>query len=96
MTEEAFGPVLPLLKFDDIEDVITRANATDYGLAGAVWSADVAAATAIAHRLDTGKVWINRNLQSMPFTPLAGGKQSGFGQENGLPGLLEFTRPKAA
>lgn len=95
VTEEAFGPVLPLLRFDDIEDVIARANATDYGLAGAVWSADVAAATAIAHRLDTGTVWINQNLQSTPFTPLAGAKQSGFGQENGLPGLLEFTRPKA-
>ena len=52
-------------------------------------------ATAIAHRLDTGTVWINQNLQSTPFTPLAGAKQSGFGQENGVPGLLEFTRPKS-
>lgn len=93
--EEAFGPVLPLLKFTDIDDVVARANASEYGLAGAVWSADVAAATAIAHRLDTGTVWINQNLQSTPFTPLAGAKQSGFGQENGVPGLLEFTRPKA-
>lgn len=95
VVEEAFGPVLPLLKFTDIDDVVARANDSDYGLAGAVWSADVAAATAIAHRLDTGTVWINQNLQSTPFTPLAGAKQSGFGQENGLPGLLEFTRPKA-
>lgn len=95
VVEEAFGPVLPLLKFDDVDDVIARANDSEYGLAGAVWSADVDAATAIAHRLDTGTVWINQNLQSTPFTPLAGAKQSGFGQENGLPGLLEFTRPKA-
>jgi acyl-CoA reductase-like NAD-dependent aldehyde dehydrogenase len=95
VTEEAFGPVLPLLKFSDIDDVVRRANDTEYGLAGAVWSADVERATAIAHRLDTGTVWINQNLQSTPFTPLAGAKQSGFGQENGLPGLLEFTRPKA-
>jgi acyl-CoA reductase-like NAD-dependent aldehyde dehydrogenase len=95
VVEEAFGPVLPLLKFTDIDDVIARANDSDYGLAGAVWSADVEAATAIAHRLDTGTVWINQNLQSTPFTPLAGAKQSGFGQENGVPGLLEFTRPKA-
>lgn len=95
VVEEAFGPVLPLLKFDDIDDVIARANDTEYGLAGAVWSGDVEAATAIAHRLDTGTVWINQNLQSTPFTPLAGAKQSGFGQENGVPGLLEFTRPKA-
>lgn len=95
VVEEAFGPVLPLLKFTDIDDVVARANDSDYGLAGAVWSADVATATAIAHRLDTGTVWINQNLQSTPFTPLAGAKQSGFGQENGVPGLLEFTRPKA-
>lgn len=95
VVEEAFGPVLPLLKFTDIDDVVARANDSDYGLAGAVWSADVEAATAIAHRLDTGTVWINQNLQSTPFTPLAGAKQSGFGQENGVPGLLEFTRPKA-
>lgn len=95
VVEEAFGPVLPLLKWDDLDDVVRRANDTEYGLAGAVWSADVEAATAVAHRLDTGTVWINQNLQSTPFTPLAGAKQSGFGQENGLPGLLEFTRPKS-
>jgi len=95
VVEEAFGPVLPLLKFHDVEEVIERANDTEYGLAGAVWSADVELATSIAHRLDTGTVWINQNLQSTPFTPLAGAKQSGFGQENGLAGLLEFTRSKS-
>ena len=94
VVEEAFGPILPLLKFEDLDDVIARANDTEYGLAGAVWSADIALAESIAHRLDTGTVWINQNLQSTPFTPLAGAKQSGFGQENGVPGLLEFTRPK--
>lgn len=95
VVEEAFGPVLPLLKFEEIDEVVARANDTEYGLAGAVWSGDIEQATAIAHRLDTGTVWINQNLQSTPFTPLAGAKQSGFGQENGVPGLLEFTRPKA-
>ena len=70
-------------------------NDTEYGLSGAVWSNDIVQATALAHRLDTGTVWINQNLQSTPFTPLAGAKQSGFGQENGLAGLLEFTRPKS-
>lgn len=95
VVEEAFGPVLPLLKFTEVDDVVARANDTEYGLAGAVWSNDVDQALAIAHRLDTGTVWINQNLQSTPFTPLGGAKQSGFGQENGLPGLLEFTRPKA-
>lgn len=95
VVEEAFGPVLPLLKFRDVDEVVERANRSEYGLAGAVWSADIEQAKAIAHRLDTGTVWINQNLQSTPFTPLAGHKQSGFGVENGLPGLLEFTVPKA-
>ena len=95
VVEEAFGPVLPLLKFTDVDEVVRRANDSEYGLSGAVWSKDIEQATAIAHRLDTGTVWINQNLQSTPFTPLAGAKQSGFGQENGVPGLLEFTRPKS-
>ncbi|NWK96256.1 aldehyde dehydrogenase [Sphingobium lactosutens] len=93
--EEAFGPVLPVLKWRDLDDVIARANASDYGLAGAVWSSDVDAALAVAERLDTGTVWINQNLQMTPFTPLAGAKSSGIGQENGMGGLLEYTRPKA-
>ena len=95
VAEEAFGPILPLLKFHDVNEVIERANDSEYGLAGAVWCADLDLAMAIAHRLDTGTVWINQNLQSTPFTPLAGAKQSGFGQENGVAGLLEFTRPKS-
>ena len=95
VVEEAFGPILPLLKFTNVDEVVRRANDSEYGLSGAVWSKDIRQATAIAHRLDTGTVWINQNLQSTPFTPLAGAKQSGFGQENGVPGLLEFTRPKS-
>ncbi|WP_312127345.1 aldehyde dehydrogenase family protein [Brevundimonas sp.] len=95
VVEEAFGPVLPLLKFSTIDEVVERANDTVYGLAGAVWSKDIEKAIEIAHRLETGTVWINQNLQSTPFTPLAGHKQSGFGVENGVAGLLEFTVPKA-
>lgn len=92
--EEAFGPILPMMRFSDLDDVITRANDSEYGLAGAVWSADIDNAVSIAKRLDTGTVWINENLNSTPFTPFAGAKQSGFGVENGLAGLLEFTQPR--
>ena len=91
--EEAFGPVLPLLRFDDIDEVINRANASDFGLAGAVWSRDVDKAVAIARRLETGTVWINQNLKMRPDTPFAGRKQSGFGVENGLEGMLEYCAP---
>lgn len=93
--EEAFGPILPLLKYSDLDEVIERANASKYGLAGAVWSKDVDKALAVAKRLETGTVWINQNLQNTPFTPFAGVKQSGVGVENGQQGLMEFTQPKA-
>ena len=93
--EEAFGPILPMMKFSDIQDVIARANDTEYGLAGAVWSADIDKAIEIANEMETGTVWINQNLQSTPLTPLAGHKQSGIGAENGIYGLREFTQPKS-
>ncbi len=93
--EEAFGPILPMLKFDDIDDVIERANDTDYGLAGAVWSKDTDKAVEIAHQLETGTVWINQNLNLRPDTTFGGHKQSGFGSENGMEGLLEFMAPQS-
>lgn len=93
--EEAFGPVLPMLKFKDIDDVVDRANASEYGLAGAIWSKDVKKATEIAHRMETGTVWINQNLNLRPDTPFGGHKQSGFGAENGMDGLLEYMAPQS-
>jgi acyl-CoA reductase-like NAD-dependent aldehyde dehydrogenase len=93
--EEAFGPILPMLKFADIDDVIDRANASDYGLAGAVWSKDTAKAVDIARRMETGTVWINQNLNLRPDTPFGGHKHSGAGVENGMEGLLEYMAPQA-
>lgn len=95
VVEEAFGPVLPVLKFSNLDDVIERANASEYGLAGAVWSKNVELAVEIAHRLDTGTVWINENMYLPAGTPFGGHKLSGFGIENGLSGLLEYTQPKS-
>lgn len=91
VVEEAFGPVLPLLKFDDVEDVIRRANDSEYGLAGSVWSADVAAARKIAERMETGTVWINEIHSFSPHIAFGGHKQSGIGIENALEGLSEYT-----
>ena len=95
VVEEAFGPILPLLRFKDVDDVIARANDSPYGLAGAVWSNDVDNAVSIAKRIDTGNVWINQNLQNAPHIPFTGHKQSGFGVENGVDGLKSFTQMKA-
>lgn len=92
--EEAFGPILPMLKFADIDEVIDRANASDYGLAGAVWSKDVAKGIEIARRMETGTIWVNQNLALRPDIPFAGHKQSGFGVENGMEGLLEYMVPQ--
>ncbi|AEG48154.1 Aldehyde Dehydrogenase [Sphingobium chlorophenolicum L-1] len=89
--EEAFGPVLPLLKFDDIEDVITRANDTEYGLAASVWSHDIQTARSIAERIEAGTVWINEIHSFSPHIAFGGHKQSGIGIENALDGLAEYT-----
>lgn len=94
VTEEAFGPILPLLRFSDIDEVVERANRSEYGLAGAVWSSNVDQARRIAERLETGSVWINENLYLPPFAPFGGHKQSGLGVENGQEGLLEYTSPQ--
>ncbi|WP_066555994.1 aldehyde dehydrogenase family protein [Croceicoccus bisphenolivorans] len=92
--EEAFGPVLPVLKFSDIDEVVARANACEYGLGGSVWSSDIDKAAQVAARLETGTVWINSAQGLTPFAAFAGHKQSGIGAENGLEGLLEFTVPQ--
>lgn len=89
--EEQFGPILPLLKVDSVEEAIARANASEYGLGGSVWSADTAAALAVGEQLQTGTVWINETQHLSPLVSFAGLKQSGVGVENGIDGLLEYT-----
>ena len=89
--EEQFGPVLPLLKFGNIDDVVARANDSEYGLAGSVWSADTEKAMAIARRLATGTVFINQAQYLSPLAPFGGHKLSGMGVEGGMEGLLEYT-----
>lgn len=91
VTEEAFGPVLPLLRYDDLDEVIRRANDTETGLGGSVWSSDVDKARAVGRRLETGTVWINEMFAFLPTSPFGGHKQSGVGVEHGREGLLEFT-----
>jgi acyl-CoA reductase-like NAD-dependent aldehyde dehydrogenase len=88
---ETFGPVLAILPFDDVEDAIARANDTEYGLGGSVWSPDIARATAIAERLEAGSTWVNQHPSMDPQVPFGGIKSSGLGVEGGLRGLEEFT-----
>ena len=95
VTEEAFGPLLPLLSFRDVDEVVRRANDSEYGLGASVWSADVDAARAIASRLECGTVWINHIHAMSPHVAFGGHKQSGMGVENSLQGLLEYTNTQS-
>lgn len=94
VAEEQFGPVMPLMKFSTEDEAIERANNSEYGLAGAVWTANPEKGVEIAEKLETGTVWVNEFLHLSPFAPFGGHKQSGFGAEYGLDGLKEFTYPQ--
>jgi acyl-CoA reductase-like NAD-dependent aldehyde dehydrogenase len=90
--EEQFGPVLPVLSYDDIDDVIARANESEFGLAGTVWGKDLEAATKVAERIDSGTVWVNQHMAIDPNIPFRGARQSGLGGELGEDGLHEYTQ----
>jgi acyl-CoA reductase-like NAD-dependent aldehyde dehydrogenase len=92
--DEQFGPVLPVMRYADIDDVVARANDTSFGLGNSVWSANPKRAGEVAERLDSGTVWINKHGDIGPDTPFAGAKMSGVGIEMGMHGLLEFTQAK--
>lgn len=91
VVEEAFGPVLPLLKFRDTGDVIRRANHSDYGLGASVWTRDIEKAKAVAQQLECGNVWINSVQWLSPHAAYGGHKQSGIGVEHAVEGLVEYT-----
>ena len=92
VAQEQFGPVLPVLRFDDPEDALKRANHSPWGLGGSVWAADRALARDIALRMDAGQVWINKHLDFGPNIPFGGAKQSGIGVVFAEEGLAEFTQ----
>jgi acyl-CoA reductase-like NAD-dependent aldehyde dehydrogenase len=92
--EEQFGPVLPVLRYSSVEDAIARANGTEYGLGGTVWSADSKRAFEVAQQMNSGTVWVNKHLELPPDIPFGGAKQSGFGTEMGQEGLEEFTQSR--
>jgi acyl-CoA reductase-like NAD-dependent aldehyde dehydrogenase len=92
--EEQFGPVLPVLRYSSLDDAIARANSTEYGLGATVWGADSERAFAVAQRIASGTVWVNKHLELSPDIPFGGAKQSGFGTEMGQEGLEEFTQSR--
>ena len=90
--EEQFGPVLPIIKYAELDDVVARANNTPYGLGASVWGSDPKRAYEVAKTLDSGTVWVNKHIDLAPNVPFGGSKQSGIGVEFAEEGLAEYTQ----
>ncbi len=93
--EEIFGPVLAVLTFKDVDELVEKANSTIYGLAAAVWTRDVAKAHKLAQRLQAGTVWINAYNMTSAESPFGGYKQSGYGRELGKYGIDLYSQVKS-
>jgi acyl-CoA reductase-like NAD-dependent aldehyde dehydrogenase len=94
VTEEQFGPVVPILKFRDVDDVVARANATRYGLAGSVWTTNLERGKAIAARLEVGTAWVNQHRATSAIVPFGGAKESGLGRQYSELGLKSYMEPE--
>ena len=92
--EEVFGPVLSVMPFEDEEEAIALANDTDYGLVGGLWTSDVARAHRVAARVEAGLVSVNTFRPVHYMLPYGGYKLSGFGRENGIDAIREYTETK--
>lgn len=89
--EEQFGPALPIMRYDALDDAVAQANDTMFGLCGSVWGSDLDHATAVAERLECGVTYVNSHGVHRPDMQLLGVKWSGVGTEHGLEGMLEYT-----
>ncbi len=93
--EEVFGPVLSTIAFDEVEEAVTIANDSEFGLAAGIWTSDMKRALLMSERLDAGSVWINTYRDISYTTPFGGYKKSGIGRENGVEGIREYLQTKA-
>src|SRR5699024_530522 len=94
LTEEIFGPVAPVCTFSEEAEVVAKANATDCGLVGYVFTRDNARVLRVAEALEFGMVGVNTGIVSNPAAPFGGVKQSGFGREGGFEGIDEYLEVK--
>ena len=92
--EEQFGPIVPILKFRDVEDALRRANDTRYGLSGSVWTKDLNRGAEIAARLEVGTAWVNQHRTTSAFVPFGGAKESGLGRQYSALGLKSYMEPE--
>jgi len=92
--EEVFGPVVCITKFSSTEEALNLANASDFALAGCIWSKNISLAQDLAKKINSGTIWVNTYGMFLNEVPYGGFKQSGFGKELGKEGFLEYTRLK--
>ncbi|KAG7289835.1 hypothetical protein NEMBOFW57_006212 [Staphylotrichum longicolle] len=95
VVEEPFGPIVPVLKWSDEEDVIARANNTNMGLGASVWSKDIDRARRMAKRLEAGSLWVNTHFELAPYVPFGGHKWSGVGMDWGTVGMKGWCNAQA-
>ena len=94
VTQEQFGPALPIVKYSTVDEAVAMANGLDVGLGASVWSSDTDAARAVAARIEAGSVWINKHGTVDPRVPFGGAKASGYGLEFGVEGLKHLGQPQ--
>ncbi|HUF72101.1 MAG TPA: aldehyde dehydrogenase family protein [Gammaproteobacteria bacterium] len=94
VAEEQFGPVVPILKYSDLDDAIRRANDTRFGLSGSVWTSDIERGKAIAARLEVGTAWVNQHRATSAIVPFGGAKESGLGRQYSHLGLKSYMEPE--
>ena len=94
LTEEIFGPVAPVCTFTDEADAIAKANNTEYGLVGYLFTRDNARVIRVAEALDFGMVGVNQGMVSNAAAPFGGVKHSGYGREGGFEGIAEYLETK--
>jgi betaine-aldehyde dehydrogenase len=94
LSEEVFGPVLPVMTFTDFGDAITQANCSQYGLGASIWTHDMTYVKQMFDQVHAGVVWVNRHLSVPPEIPFGGTKKSGSGRENGFRAIEGYTKTK--
>jgi acyl-CoA reductase-like NAD-dependent aldehyde dehydrogenase len=94
VSEEQFGPVVPILRYSDLDDAIARANNTRFGLSGSVWTRDIERGKTIAARLEVGTAWVNQHRATSAVVPFGGAKESGLGRQYSHLGLKSYMEPE--
>lgn len=93
--DEIFGPVLTAFSFEELDEVVSQANATEFGLGAGVWTSNIGTANTLTRRLKAGVVWVNAYQQADPAIPFGGYKMSGYGRESGRQHVEEYTNVKS-